>query len=256
MARVTRGQQPEQRPLDEPRRAGEPDGVGELLGQHGGVQRPRPALGVGPAVLGGQEQLADQLLQARSGPHLDHQPDLLGGGVPEVMGDAGPDLDPGPGVGLELAAAVAHGQPAPDDRERLGGAGVDVLAATAPPGRRYRSTTSRWPLASRAATRTTPPSPVTGFSCSAATLIGGASSARPLSVRRPPVNGDRLTDRVECTFLVVAWPRRTAAGVKVERPQQGEDERPWRRRGAAHAWPAGKVMDGQRRTLTPLPWWW
>jgi hypothetical protein len=37
-------------------------------------------------------------------------------------------------------------------------------------------------------------------------------------------------DWLNGTFLVVAWPRRTAAGVKVERPQQRKDERPWRRR--------------------------
>jgi hypothetical protein len=91
-------------------------------------------LASGPAVLGGEEELADQLLHALPGPHLDQQPDLLGGGVPEVVGHAGPDLDPGPGVGLQLAAGVAHRQPAPDHREGLGGDGVDVLPGHRPAG--------------------------------------------------------------------------------------------------------------------------
>jgi hypothetical protein len=52
--------------------------------------------------------------------------------------------------------------------------------------------------------------------------------------------------------LVVAWPRRTAAEVKVERPQQREDERPWRRRGAAHAWPAREGLLTVNASRSPL----
>src|SRR4029450_5376428 len=46
--------------------------------------------------------------------------------------------------------------------------------------------------------------------------------------------------------------RRTAAGVKVERPQQREDERPWRRRGAAHGWPAREARRWSAQGAHPL----
>src|SRR6266508_784604 len=79
----------------------------------------------------------------------------------------------------------------------------------------------------------------------------------PLSVQRPPVSGDRLTGCMECTFP--SWWRGRAEpqpGPQVERPQQREDERPWRRRGAAHAGPAREGGQGQRTPLTPLAEWW
>jgi hypothetical protein len=57
---------------------------------------------------------------------------------------------------------------------------------------------------------------------------------------------------LECTFP--SWWRGRAEpqpGPQVERPQQREDERPWRRRGAAHAWPAGEGGPGSAHPAHP-----
>ena len=65
------------------------------------------------------------------------------------MGGAGRDLDAGPGAGLELAAAVPHAQPAPDDRERLAGGGMDVLAGHRPAGAQVQGDDQQPPVGRR-----------------------------------------------------------------------------------------------------------
>jgi hypothetical protein len=70
----------------------------------------------------------------------------------------------------------------------------------------------------------------------------------PLSVWRPPVNGDRLTWLVGCAFpgggVAAAEP---SPGPSVERPQQREDERPWCRRRF------GACVAGQGRSTMISP---
>jgi hypothetical protein len=81
---------------------------------------------------------------------------------------------------------------------------------------------------------------------------GGSAWRSPLSVQRSP--GQRgSVDWLHGVHLplVVAWPRRTQPGPQVERPQQREDERPWRRRGAAHAWPAREGGPGSAHPAHP-----
>ena len=111
------------------------------------MQRPGPAAGVGPAVLGGQEELADQLDQALARLDLDDDADLLAAGFQKSWATPGGTWTrvPGPASSARPSWRTAR-RPRTVVKASVG-TGWTCSPATLPPGRRYRSTTSRWPLA-------------------------------------------------------------------------------------------------------------
>jgi len=122
-----RAQQAEHHPLHERRRARESAGIGELPAQRHALQEPRHALGVGLAVLGQHEQVADHQQEPAGGLNFKHEPSLIAPGIPEVVRHPRRYFHPHPRPQVRLVPAAAHREPAAHHRVRLGVRGMDVL---------------------------------------------------------------------------------------------------------------------------------